>query len=499
MPISYAWTIAPSTGSGVVPDPGNYVPSTPLYGADARKNQFERGIKFANIPLGRADFVQHGGPRVRHINSVLNVQQKPSSDELNRAGLYSGAVKFRFRSYRSIPVPLSISVVEKRSSDIYGNPKFSFTGKYPDGFSLYTIGQGYTTALFPFSGSAFYASTKLNDGRVFVYGGLTTGSVVMSSSFIYSPTSGTWVTGTTQGTKLVGASAITLNDGRVLLVGGTTGSNLLANAQSQSGSIWDPVSGSWTAVTGSFKSKHNFFEMVKLSSGKIFIPGGSGSLTVGSDIFDPSTNTVSGALPFPAAPFSREGFTATRLDDDSVLVAGGWDASGLVPTNQVFRFYPSTLSWSIEPSMSVARSFHKALKSGSKVYFIGGFIDVSNATDSVECYNSEYRVMLSASSMFQKRAGFAATAYSTQNYPNDRFIVMGGKDGSNMSGTIEEYVPDFDSWTKVASLKVPTAFNSAIQITPSSSFDAYSFIIPGGMIATSAVALSGTQFFSTSS
>lgn len=143
MPISYSWVVTLSTGSQMevpqsytwqlidpeptdpAPDPGPYVPSIPLFGADPRKKQFERGIKFANVPAGRAEFVVHGGPRVYHVNSLCNIQQVPDKFE-TRSSAYSGVVKFRFRNYRNFKVPDSVSGIGQ--SNEWGDPVFSFTG-----------------------------------------------------------------------------------------------------------------------------------------------------------------------------------------------------------------------------------------------------------------------------------------------------------------------------------------------------------------------------------
>lgn len=126
MPVSYTWTLAEDPPTGTVIDPGPYVAQDPIFGTDARKRQFERGIKFANVPDGRADFVNHGGPRVRHINSASNVLQKPT-DVFEKTNEYSGALKFRFRSYRSVPVPASVTGVDYRSSDAFANPYSKYT------------------------------------------------------------------------------------------------------------------------------------------------------------------------------------------------------------------------------------------------------------------------------------------------------------------------------------------------------------------------------------
>lgn len=68
----------------------------------------ERGIRWANAPGGRADLVDHGGERVKHVSSVQNVFSLPAN--INRLGTYSGAIKFRFRSYKSFAIPEKLNI-----------------------------------------------------------------------------------------------------------------------------------------------------------------------------------------------------------------------------------------------------------------------------------------------------------------------------------------------------------------------------------------------------
>lgn len=129
MVTSYSWQLTPQVTSGALPNPGTFVPSTPLFGRDARKDQFERGIKWANVPGGRSDFVVHGGPRVYHVNSLCNMQQQVISSEAPRSAKagygssgYDGTVRFR-----RVKIPSGVSR-EDRGKDQYGNERFSFTG-----------------------------------------------------------------------------------------------------------------------------------------------------------------------------------------------------------------------------------------------------------------------------------------------------------------------------------------------------------------------------------
>jgi hypothetical protein len=144
----YTWnflTTDPATGT--LPNHGPFVPQPLIGGSDQRKIQFERGIKFANVPGSQAKFIVHGGARVYHVNSVMTVLAGPpvihagdndsgnggghstDSDRGGHGNGYSGAIKFRFRDYRKAPIPNSINVKENRGTDSFGNTIFEGTGQ----------------------------------------------------------------------------------------------------------------------------------------------------------------------------------------------------------------------------------------------------------------------------------------------------------------------------------------------------------------------------------
>lgn len=91
LPTTFTWILTPPPEEvfGPLPDPGPPVPSSPMF----RRKLFERGIKFANVEGGKAENVIHGGERVYHINSAMNVLQLP----IDKSGM-NGLIRFRFRS-----------------------------------------------------------------------------------------------------------------------------------------------------------------------------------------------------------------------------------------------------------------------------------------------------------------------------------------------------------------------------------------------------------------
>lgn len=90
----------------VNPGPSNLGLKSPFY--DLTKP----GIRWANAPRGRPEFVERNGTRVEHINTIMNVVMGPAVNLTN----VSGVVRFRGRS-----LPSSVQVPEGRNLDTFGN------------------------------------------------------------------------------------------------------------------------------------------------------------------------------------------------------------------------------------------------------------------------------------------------------------------------------------------------------------------------------------------
>ena len=123
-PTTFTWAIA--TASFVMPPTASLGPaSTPTY--QVRNNLFKRGIGFANVPGGKAENVVHGGPRVWHVNCVMNILQQPSDKYFgDDPGLMSGVVRFRGHSARMVRVPNVVCGQSPRFVSLAENPTVHF-------------------------------------------------------------------------------------------------------------------------------------------------------------------------------------------------------------------------------------------------------------------------------------------------------------------------------------------------------------------------------------
>lgn len=276
MPTSYSWEIISAPLSGSSPGPGVYVPQQAIFGTDPRKKQFERGIKFANAPGNRADMVVHGGPRVQHINSLDAAHMNPMKS-IPRDGTYSGAMKFRFRSYRNFGVPSSVNKVEYRSSDRYTNPILDGTGVYQADHVWFTTGSVTFSTNQMAHARTVATANRLNDSRIIVIGGNESSSLgfatTPSASIFASGTTGSWTQIASMPTPKQYHAAVTLSgSGDVVVFGGVNDIETLT--EEVRAYRYVTTSGTWIATSASSSIPRLDFQVVQLQDGTVFLPGG---------------------------------------------------------------------------------------------------------------------------------------------------------------------------------------------------------------------------------
>jgi len=175
-----------------------------------------------------------------------------------------------------------------------------------------------------------YGVVRVNDGRVLVAGGTTTGKQVLASAEICDPRMGQFTsTGSLLSSRRKHAGAI-LVDGTVLIMGGTTSASdsvVLNSTES-----FDPAQGHFQSAPP-MRSRRYKFTAASLDNGSLLVAGGS-SETV--EVFDQPTGQ------FMAVANGQQGLrlfpTATLLSDGSALIAGGYSGNGSQPT--LWRYTP---------------------------------------------------------------------------------------------------------------------------------------------------------------
>jgi hypothetical protein len=178
-------------------------------------------------------------------------------------------------------------------------------------------------------------AAKLADGRVLIAGGYDN-SGALGTAEVYDPATAQF-TPTGNLTQPRGDHAVAaLADGRVLIVGGLGNSDYLAQAE-----IYDPATGTFSP-TGSLAHVRANPTATLLADGRVLVAGGNGNVTgdpniATAEIYDPASGTFSdvGDLITPSM-----GGTAVRLQDDRVMLAGGWAGVEDVPTAHAELFVP---------------------------------------------------------------------------------------------------------------------------------------------------------------
>ncbi|HYO65917.1 MAG TPA: kelch repeat-containing protein [Archangium sp.] len=209
-----------------------------------------------------------------------------------------------------------------------------------------------------------HTAVRLDSGKVLVVGGgeyYDDYGPIDPPGEVYDPDTGTWSAVQGTFTPRNGASATVLYSGKVLVTGGYAWWRTATAQESDEVNIYDPATNSWSPAGKLARARWSHFS-VRLYSGKVLIVGGhSGGNTV--ELYDPYSGQWSLGPPFPydMTPL----FSATMLYSGEVLVT---DAIG-----QAALYDPTTNSWLPTPKMNVGRFFHPTtLLHTGEVLFVGG-------------------------------------------------------------------------------------------------------------------------------
>lgn len=177
-----------------------------------------------------------------------------------------------------------------------------------------------------------HTATLLQDGRVLVVGGYTLNAderpAGRTSVEIYDPATGAWTAAAPTNLPRMQHTATLLPSGRVLVVGG--GGTIYGGTEEEvvvlvdageTAEIYDPASDTWTP-TAAPNFRHTWASAVApMSHGRVMAIGSEGA-----EIYKESNDTWTAI----DDPIPRGFHTATTLQDGSVLITGGYDATYFV-------------------------------------------------------------------------------------------------------------------------------------------------------------------------
>lgn len=277
------------------------------------------------------------------------------------------------------------------------------------------------------SGRAAHTATLLDDGRVLITGGFRTGGGSLSTTEIFTPSTGRLEVFASLSTTRASHTATKLQDGRILIAGGYNGDYL------QSTEIFDPRSGrvSPGPNMSMARSEHT---ATTLPDGRVLVAGGVGTgwtFLADAEIYDPATGSfrMVGRMSTP-----RESHTANILRDGRVLVTGGHKDRRAAMT--IFAgaetFDPAKEVFEPAGNMTIKRHKHAAvlLKDG-RVLVAGG----SDERDSRGAYTS-LEIFDPRSGEFKAAGQMRRARYKLNGaialLPNGTVLIAGGSDGAEV-------------------------------------------------------------------
>lgn len=226
---------------------------------------------------------------------------------------------------------------------------------------------------------AAHTATALQNGKVFVAGGVQDGGVYLASTEIYDPATDIWTPGPSMPQGVSHHTATLLANGNVFLCGGTYIDNTGADVVYDGCSLYDPAGGgSLTNLSPGVtlqegKANH---KAVLLPSGNVLIVGGEDiaeTALSSVDIYNPSGNTIAAKAPM-----------SNGRRDFGLAIAGG----SAMALGGDYRDSFGEDSW--EAYNDIANTWSTAISIGSNICFSNqDLVTLQNGkVVALQCYDS---------------------------------------------------------------------------------------------------------------
>jgi hypothetical protein len=297
-----------------------------------------------------------------------------------------------------------------------------------------------------------HAAASLPGGQILVSGG--TGPPSLSTAELYDPTAHQWARAPPMSVPCMFHAAALLDSGKVLVTGGLETSGpvtALPTAQ-----VYDLTANTWTSTASGMSFARASHTETRLQNGTVLVAGGNAALgipTATSEVYDPGAGTWTTAW----MSVTRAHHTATLLDSGQVLVAGG-TTDGVVAIGSAEIYQPGPRSWTPAGQMSVSRQHHTAtLLQDGRVLCTGGE-DADVALASAELYDPTTREWETPpASMSTARTNHTATLLQ-----DGAVLVAGGNDSDGVVTALAEvYSPVTGTWASAGSMTTARAYHVA--------------------------------------
>ena len=309
----------------------------------------------------------------------------------------------------------------------------------------------------------FWSDTVIN---AFVPQGAANGDVVVSVGDLPSNGVSFTVTGFNSTGSLTtgrnGHRSVLLNDGTVLVVGGLSSLGGPSLGVEDTAEVYDPKTSQFTE-TGSLNVARAGATITLLDDGTVLLTGGvdaSGNVLGSAELYDPATRifTLTGRLVPP-----RSSHTATRLPDGTVLVAGGDDGSGNCLSSAEL-YVPSARTFVSTGSLNIARYDATATTLNDGTVLLAGGVNNGNPIPDAEVYDYSAQSFKTVGSLNTPRFRHTATLLNT-----GMVLVVGGTQTLTNPAvplnTAELYDPITGNFVQTGNLFVGEADHAATLMT----------------------------------
>jgi hypothetical protein len=293
--------------------------------------------------------------------------------------------------------------------------------------------------------------TKLQDGTVLITGGYGVKrkgffglgkdkTETLDAAHLFDPATNTFKTLPTMEHDRHSHSATLLSDGRVLLAGGYSDSWWSKNSTEAPFEAYNPKTGKfedyhhWLIITNKMADPREEHAAVGLDGGaRVLLAGGEhwhggwlhwfGKSTLdmngSSEVFVTSKNT---STKVGNLAHARRHISAALLASTEVLVAGGDDLKGIVPTFETWN--PGTNNWTDRGALHTPRTNAKIATNGVETMIIGGFTvsgQMKGEVAEVEVFDVTKGALSTSYQLAQARNGCAVATLL-----DGRIMVIGG-------------------------------------------------------------------------
>lgn len=314
-----------------------------------------------------------------------------------------------------------------------------------------------------------YAASVLMDGRVLVAGGFTTvgpSATITDTCELYDEGTDSWTVTDPLSLARAYHTATLLNDGRVMVCGGrTTGGVITATSE-----IFDPGPETWSAGGAMATARQRHSAVILPTPGTVIVAGGEttgSAVTATAELFTSGPDTFAAAGSMPGG--ARHSMAATWISPAGTVArfTGGSTAFGAFTPTAVVDNYTSGGGWAAGVSMGAARCQHALVQlSPSNDFLAIGGQQTLPQTQFIEKFAGgvwSFRAQpLSTSGTFgAKRIGVQAVPFFT-----DDVFIFGGQTGPNVYGNVSQHAASEYFQDGSNSWSVPDAGNgSALTLT----------------------------------